>query len=36
MTVQDATQEQGSQRIFLARLVIGLVQGLILYLLLFA
>ena len=36
MAVQDTTPGQGSQQIFLARLVIGLVQGLILYLLYFA
>ncbi len=35
MTVQDSTPGEGSQRLFLARLVIGLVQGLILYLLYF-
>jgi len=36
MAVQDAAPEQGSQRIFMARLLIGLIQGLALYLLYYA
>ena len=36
MAVQDAAPGQGSQRIFVARLLIGLIQGVALYLLYFA